>query len=115
MPTLKRRLCVPLQPPNFVGDAADLGHRTSIDAVRLINSRYVQFAEANVGKRGRRRTRPMQQEAPELEKFSCSWPKSEFTAQQTHYLTCGGRHISRDRIYMVLVSHFGVNLLCLCR
>ena len=52
--TLKSRLCVPLQPPNFVGDAADLGHRGSIDAVRLIDSRYVPFAEANAGKPTRR-------------------------------------------------------------
>ena len=53
-------------------------------------------------------------EAPAgVQKVEVSRQESEFTAQQTHYLTCGGRHISRDRIYMVLVSHFGVNLLCL--
>ena len=43
----------PLQPV-ILGDAADLGHRGSIDAVRLIDSRYVQFAEANAGKPTRR-------------------------------------------------------------
>ena len=50
---LQSRLYVPLQPPNFVGDAPDLVHRRSIDTVHLIKSRYVQFAEANVGKWGR--------------------------------------------------------------
>ena len=63
---LQSRLYMPLQPPNFVGDAPDLVHRKSIDMVSVINARYVQFAEANVGKWGRRRTRPMQQEAPEF-------------------------------------------------
>ena len=66
---LQSRLYLPLQPPNFVGDAPDLVHRKSIDMVSAINARYVQFAEANVGKRGRRRTRPMQQEAPEFKKL----------------------------------------------
>ena len=58
-----------LQPPNLVGDAPDLVHRKSIDMVSVINARYVQFAEANVGKWGRRRTRPMQQGAPEFKKL----------------------------------------------
>ena len=35
---------------SWVTDAADLALHASIDAVRLINSRYVQFAEANAGK-----------------------------------------------------------------
>ena len=52
-----------------MGDAPDLVHRKSIDMVSVINARYVQFAEANVGKWGRRRTRPMQQEAPEFKKL----------------------------------------------
>ena len=47
---LQSRLYMPLQAPNFVGDAPDLVHRRSIDTVSLIKSRYVQFAEANVGK-----------------------------------------------------------------
>ena len=49
---LQSRLYMPLQPPNFVGDAPDLVHRKSIDMVSVINARYVQFAEANVGKKG---------------------------------------------------------------